>query len=89
MKTWKIVEMQKDKEFQIHLTEPQVEVLQRVTEAWGYDIDEYLHTAVIQRLESDIDLHFGPDNKTRETLRGLLSVDATASNAFVDEKVSG
>ena len=69
-----MTEMQKEKDFQIHLTESEVEVLQKISEAWGSDIDKYLHTAIIQRLESDIDLHFGPDNKIRETLQGLLAM---------------
>lgn len=66
-----MIEMQKEKEmdFQIHLTDSHYEVLKTVSEASGEDtLDEYLHTTVIQGIQSDIDLYFGKSENITEKL---------------------
>jgi hypothetical protein len=61
------------KDFHIHLTEPQVEVLKEVSEASGDTIDEYLHCEVIQGMQSDIDLYFGRSQAIKEKLHKKLA----------------
>jgi hypothetical protein len=45
--------------FQIDLTEPRTEVLREVSRAWGETPERYIQSAVMEALQSDIDLMFG------------------------------
>jgi predicted HicB family RNase H-like nuclease len=65
-----IVEMQKelDMDLRVRITESQYEVLKTVSEASGDSLDEYLHSCVIQGIESDIDLYFGHSKAIKEKL---------------------
>jgi len=42
----------------VRITESQYEVLKTVAKASGDTLDEWLHTTVIQGIQSDIDLYF-------------------------------
>jgi predicted DNA-binding protein len=55
-------------DLRIRLTESQYEVLKTVAEASGDTLDEYLHTVVIQGIQSDIDLYFGHSKAIKEKL---------------------
>ena len=56
-----LLKMQKELEMdlRLRLSESQYEVLKKVAEASGDTIDEYVHSEIIQGLESDIDMYFG------------------------------
>jgi hypothetical protein len=56
------------REFQIRLTDPQYEVLKTISELSGDSIDEYLQTAIIQGLQSDIDLYLGNSKNVTEIM---------------------
>lgn len=60
--------------FEIHLTEPQHEVLKEVTRASGDTIERYLHDTVIGGLQSDIDLYFGHSKTMTEQLNKKLHI---------------
>ena len=55
-------------DLRIRLTESQYEALKTVAEASGDTLDEYLHTVVIQGIQSDIDLYFGHSKAIKEKL---------------------
>jgi predicted HicB family RNase H-like nuclease len=65
-----IIEMQKeiDMDLRVRMTESQYEALKTVAEASGDTLDEYLHSCVIQGIESDIDLYFGHSKAIKEKL---------------------
>ena len=56
-------QMQKQKQLQmdlrVHLTESEYEAMKTVAEASGDTLEEWLHTCVLQGIESDIDLYYG------------------------------
>jgi hypothetical protein len=60
-------------DLRIRLTESQYEVLKTVAEASGDTLDEYLHTVVIQGIQSDIDLYFGHSKSIKEKLYKKLA----------------
>jgi hypothetical protein len=62
--------MQKEIEMdlRVRITESQYEALKTVAEASGDTLDEWLHTCVIQGIESDIDLYFGKSESIKEKL---------------------
>jgi hypothetical protein len=70
-----IVEMQKQLEMglRVRITESQYEALKTVAEASGDTPDEYLHSCVIQGMESDIDLYFGHSKAIKEKLYKQVS----------------
>jgi predicted HicB family RNase H-like nuclease len=70
-----IVEMQKQLEMglRVRITESQYEALKTVAEASGDTLDEYLHSCVIQGMESDIDLYFGHSKAIKEKLYKQVS----------------
>ena len=47
-----------DMDLRVRVTESQYEALKAVAEASGDTLDEWLHTCVIQGIESDIDLYY-------------------------------
>jgi hypothetical protein len=55
-------------DFHIHLTDQQVEVLRALSAASGDTIDEYLHSEIIQGMQSDIDSFFGESQAIKEKL---------------------
>ena len=57
-----------DMDLRVRLTESQYEVLKAVAEASGDILDEYLHTSIIQAIQSDIDLYFGKSESIQEKL---------------------
>jgi predicted HicB family RNase H-like nuclease len=65
-----IIEMQEeiDMDLRVRITESQYEALKTVAEASGDTLDEYLHSCVIQGIESDIDLYFGHSKAITEKL---------------------
>jgi hypothetical protein len=64
--------MQKEKEIdmdlRVRIKESQYEVLKTVAEALGDSLDEWLHTTVIQGIQSDIELYFGHSETITEKL---------------------
>ena len=65
-----LLKMQKELEMdlRVRITESQYEALKAVAEASGDSLDEWLHTCVIQGIESDIDLYFGKSESIKEKL---------------------
>jgi predicted HicB family RNase H-like nuclease len=65
-----LIEMQKeiDMDLRIRISESQYEALKMVAEASGDTLDEYLHSCVIQGIESDIDLYYGKSQNIKEKL---------------------
>ena len=57
-----------DMDLRVRLTESQYEALKSVAEASGDTLDEWLHTCVIQGIESDLDLYFGKNESIKEKL---------------------
>ena len=57
-----------DMDLRVRITESQYEALKAVAEASGDTLDEYLHSCVIQGIESDIDLYFGHSKAIKEKL---------------------
>jgi hypothetical protein len=55
-------------DLRIRITESQYEALKTVAEASGDTLDEYLHSCVIQGIESDIHLYFGHSKAIKEKL---------------------
>ena len=55
-------------DFHIHLTDQQVVVLRAISTASGDTIDEYLHSEIIQGMQSDIDSYFGESQTLKEKL---------------------
>jgi hypothetical protein len=55
-------------DLRIRISESQYEALKTVAEASGDTLDEYLHSCVIQGMESDIDLYFGHSKAIKEKL---------------------
>ena len=53
-----------DMDLQVRVTQSQYEALKAVAEASGDTYDEWLHTCVIQGIESDIELYYS-HSKTR------------------------
>jgi hypothetical protein len=65
--------------FQIELTESQYEALKEVARAWGDDSPEqYLYDAVLQSLQSDIDLMFGNSEAIVQELNRKLELQEAA-----------
>jgi hypothetical protein len=62
------MQKQLEMDLKISITESQYEVLKTVDEASGDTLDEYLHSCVIQGIESDIDLYFGHSKAIKEKL---------------------
>lgn len=60
-KTRNIVQKQKQLEMdlRVKLTESEYEAIKTVAEASGDTLEEWLHTCVLQGIESDIDLYYG------------------------------
>jgi len=52
------MQKEKDMDLRVRITESQYEVLKTVAKASGDTLDEWLHTTVIQGIQSDIDLYF-------------------------------
>ena len=75
------MEMQKGEEkelemdLRVHITESQYEALKTVAEASGDTLDEWLHTCVLQGIESDIDLYYGKMKTIKEMLFKKIGVD--------------
>jgi hypothetical protein len=65
-----LLKMQKelDMDLRVRITESQYEALKTVAEASGDTLDEYLHTSIIQAIQSDIDLYFGKSESIKEKL---------------------
>jgi hypothetical protein len=61
-------------DLRVHITESQFEVLKTLANASGDTPDEWLHTTVIQGLESDIDLYFGTSKAIKEKLFKMAGV---------------
>jgi hypothetical protein len=59
-------------DFRIRLTDAQVEVLKMVSEASGDTIEEYLHSEIIQGMQSNIDLYFAHSKAIKEKLNKKL-----------------
>jgi predicted DNA-binding protein len=57
-----------DMDLRIRITESQYEALKVIAKASGDTLDEYLHSCVIQGIESDIDLYFGDSKAIKEKL---------------------
>jgi predicted HicB family RNase H-like nuclease len=57
-----------DMDLRIRISESQYEALKMVAEASGDTLDEYLHSCVIQGIESDIDLYYGKSQNIKEKL---------------------
>jgi len=55
--------------------ESQCEVLKSVAEVSGDSLDEYIHSEIIQGLESDIDLYFGHSKTIKEKLFKKLELN--------------
>jgi hypothetical protein len=55
-------------DLRVHITESQYETLKTVAEASGDTLDEYLHSCVIQGIESDIDLYYGKSENIKKKL---------------------
>jgi predicted DNA-binding protein len=73
-------------DLRIRLTESQYEVLKTVAEASGDTLDEYLHTVVIQGIQSDIDLYFGHSKAIKEKLyKKLGRVEHYLSEAEISQ----
>lgn len=60
-KTRNVVQKQKQLEMdlRVKLTESEYEAIKTVAEASGDTLEEWLHTCVLQGIESDIDLYYG------------------------------
>ena len=60
-KTRNVVQKQKQLEMdlRVKLTESEYEAIKTVAEASGDTLEEWLHTFVLQGIESDIDLYYG------------------------------
>ena len=65
-----MTKMQKELKMELHvrLTESQYEAMKTVAEASGDTLDEWLHTCVLQGIESDIDLYYGKMGTIKEML---------------------
>jgi hypothetical protein len=70
----KVLDQNITKREQIWLTQGQFEVLKTLANASGDTPDEWLHSAVIGGLESDIDLYFGTSKTIREKLFKMAGV---------------
>jgi hypothetical protein len=68
------MQKQLEMDLRVHITESQYEVLKTLANASGDTPGEWLHTAVIQGLESDIDLYFGDSKTIREKLFKMAGV---------------
>ena len=70
--------MQKQKQLQmdlrVHLTESEYEAMKTVAEASGDTLEEWLHTCVLQGIESDIDLYYGKMGTIKEILFTKIGV---------------
>lgn len=68
----RLIKMQKEKELEmdlrVRITESQYEAMKKVAEASGDTLDKWLHTCVIQGIESDIDLYYGKSKNISEML---------------------
>jgi hypothetical protein len=62
------MQKQLEMDLKISITESQYEALKTVAEASRDSLDEWLHTCVIQGIESDIDLYFGKSESIKEKL---------------------
>jgi hypothetical protein len=52
------MQKQLDMDLRVRITESQYEAMKKVAEASGDTLEEWLHTTVIQGIQSDIDLYF-------------------------------
>jgi hypothetical protein len=68
------MQKQLEMDLRVHITESQYEVLKTLANASGDTPDEWLHTTVIQGLESDIDLYFGTSKTIREKLFKMAGI---------------
>jgi hypothetical protein len=68
------MQKQLEMDLRVHITEMQYEVLKTLANASGDTPDEWLHTCVIQGLESDIDLYFGASKIIKEKLFKMAGV---------------
>jgi hypothetical protein len=57
-----------DMDLRVRVTESQYEALKAVAETLGDTLDEYLHSCVIQGIQSDIDLYFGKSESIKAKL---------------------
>ena len=62
------MQKQLEMDLRVRLTESQYEALKAVAEAAGDTLNEYLHTCVIQGIEADIELYFGPSDSIKDKL---------------------
>jgi hypothetical protein len=69
------MQTQLEMDLRVHLTEPQYEVLKTLTSTSRDTPDEWLHTTVIQGLESDIDLYFGASKTIKEKLFKMAGIN--------------
>jgi hypothetical protein len=68
------MQKQLDMDLRVHITESQYEVLKTLANASGDTPDEWLHTCVVQGLESDIDLYFGTSKTIKEKLFKMAGI---------------
>jgi hypothetical protein len=66
----KLLEM----DLKVRLTESQYEAMKTVAEASGDTLEEWLHTCVLQGIESDIDLYYGKMKTVKEMLFKKIGV---------------
>jgi hypothetical protein len=62
-------------DLKVRLTESQYEVLKTLANTSGDTPDEWLHTCIVQGLESDIDLYFGTSKTIKEKLFKMAGVE--------------
>ena len=78
IKTGNVVQMQKQKQLEmdlrVKLTESEYEAMKTVAEASGDTLEEWLHTCVLQGIESDIDLYYGKMGTIKEILFTKIGV---------------
>jgi hypothetical protein len=68
------LQKQLEMDLRVRLTESQYEVLKTLANASGDTPDEWLHSAIIGGLESDIDLYFGTSKTIKEKLFKMAGV---------------
>jgi hypothetical protein len=73
-KTETKMQKQLEMDLRVRLTESQFEVLKTLANASGDTPDDWLHSAVIGGLESDIDLYFGTSKSIKEKLFKMAGV---------------
>lgn len=59
-------------DFNLHLKDSEVEVLQAVAEAAGETVDTWIRTTVLEGLQSDIEHYFGRSKNITEKLNKKL-----------------